>query len=375
MPLLSFFKPKTEQKASRTAPLTALSFSNRASWSSKDMRTLTKTGFAGNPLVYRAIRMLAESAATLTLTLRENGQEHLTHPLLTLLDKPNARQTKASFFETLYGHLLVSGNAYIEHVSVGDAPLELYCLRPDLVKMTPSNKGWADSYEYTVGLNKVVFKQEGNLPPILHLTLPHPLDDHHGFSPLEAASSALDIHNAASNWTKALLDNAARPSGALIHKGDNGLTEAQFTRLKSELEDNFGGSSNAGRPMVLEGGLDWKAMSLSPKDMDFIEAKHESAREIALAFGIPGDNAYANYAEANRAFYRLTILPMVTRTLASLTGWLAPAYNSHLDLAPDLDAIEALGAERESLWRRVNEASFLNNDEKRVAVGYGGGKK
>jgi HK97 family phage portal protein len=75
------------------------------------------------------------------------------------------------------------------------------------------------------------------------------------------------------------------------------LSEAQFGRLKSELEVTYSGSRNAGRPLLLEFGLDWKAMSLSPKDMDFLQAKHAAAREIALAFGvppmllgIPGDN-------------------------------------------------------------------------------------
>ena len=100
----------------------------------------------------------------------------------------------------------------------------------------------------------------------------------------------------------------------------------------------------AGRPLLLEGGLDWKAMGLSPKDMDFVEARNGAARDIALAFGvppmllgIPGDNTFANYQEANRAFYRLTVLPMLTRTAASLSAWLGGAYSEGLRLEPDLD--------------------------------------
>ena len=83
---------------------------------------------------------------------------------------------------------------------------------------------------------------------------------------------------------------------------------------------------------MLEGGLDWKPMGLTPKDMDFLEAKNAAAREIALAFGvppmllgIPGDNTYSNYQEANRAFYRLTVLPLLSRTLASLGALACPA--------------------------------------------------
>lgn len=112
--------------------------------------------------------------------------------------------------------------------------------------------------------------------------------------------------------------------------------------------------------------------------MDFIEAKAAAAREIALAFGVPplllglpGDNTHANYAEANRAFFRQTIIPLMRRTLDEIVHWLEPAFGEGLSLEPDLDAIEALAAERESLWRRVIAAPFLSEDEKREAVGYG----
>jgi HK97 family phage portal protein len=165
----------------------------------------------------------------------------------------------------------------------------------------------------------------------LHLTLFHPLDDLRGFAPLEAALMALDIHNAAGAWNKALLDNAARPSGALVYAPAEGgnMAPEQREQLKRDLDTEYAGAANAGRPMLLEGGLDWKAMGLTPKDMDFIEAKNAASRDIALAFGvppmllgIPGDNTYANYAEANRAFYRLTVLPLVARTADAFARWL-----------------------------------------------------
>ena len=119
-------------------------------------------------------------------------------------------------------------------------------------------------------------------------------------------------------------------------------------------------------------------MSLSPKDMDFIEAKHTAAREIALALGvppmllgIPGDNTYSNYQEATRSLWRQTVLPLATRTAKALSTWLSPAYGAPLELRPDLDAIEALSPEREALWSRIDKATFLTPNEKRTAVGYG----
>ena len=200
------------------------------------------------------------------------------------------------------------------------------------------------------------------------------------FPPLEAASMALDTHNAAGRWNKALLDNSARPSGALVYAPKEGgnLTEEQYGRLKEELEEGYSGVSRAGRPMLLEGGLDWKAMGLTPKDMDFIEAKNAASRDIALAFGvppmllgIPGDNTYSNYQEANRAFYRGTVLPMAARSAGALSAWLAPLFGERLRLWYDADQVDGLAAEREALWARIGAAEFLSEDEKREAVGYG----
>ena len=128
--------------------------------------------------------------------------------------------------------------------------------------------------------------------------------------------------------------------------------------------------------MLLEGGLDWKAMGLSPREMDFVEAKNGAARDIALAFGvppmligIPGDATYANYQEANRAFWRLTVLPLVARTAASFAAWFSEDGEA-LRLAPDLDQVNGLVAERSELWARVGAATFLSDEEKRRAVGY-----
>jgi phage portal protein BeeE len=84
------------------------------------------------------------------------------------------------------------------------------------MRVVPGEDGWPLAYEYAVGTRRVRFDQTGEgATPILHLTLFHPLDDHYGLSPMDAAAQALDIHNAAGSWNKALLDNAARPSGAL----------------------------------------------------------------------------------------------------------------------------------------------------------------
>ncbi|MBN9059329.1 phage portal protein [Kaistia sp. MMO-174] len=367
-------------KASRAGPLIALQGQGRPAWTPRDLASLAREGFMKNAIVYRAVSMIAEAAASVPWLAYEGEAERPDHPLLGLLSRPNPRQSGTAWLETLYGNWLVAGNAYAELVQLGGEPAELHALRPDRVKVVPGPDGWPEAYEYSVAGRAVRFPVEHGQSPILHLRLYHPLDDHYGFAPLEAAATALDLHNAAGAWNKALLDNAARPSGALVYRGEGGanLSQDQFERLKRELEANYTGAVNAGRPLLLEGGLDWTSMALTPHDMDFIEAKNGAAREIALAFGvppmllgIPGDNTFANYAEANRVFWRQTVLPLVGRTADALTAWLAPHFPGAIRLGFDTDAISALSDERNALWSRVGAADFLSRDEKRQAVGYG----
>lgn len=153
------------------------------------------------------------------------------------------------------------------------------------------------------------------------------------------------------------------------------LSPDQYERVKREMEVAFSGAANAGRPMLLEGGLDWKAMSLTPAEMDFVGLKAAAAREISLAFGVPpmlmglpGDSAYANYREANKALWRQTILPLVGKICAGLSQGLAGWWPG-LMLSADLDAVPALSDERAALWERVAGADFLSADEKKAMLG------
>ena len=379
----SFLRP-AEQKSSRASRLIAIKSGGRARWTPRDYAALAREGYARNAIVHRAVRLIAESIGGPSFALYEGAAEHTAHPLLDLIARPNPRQDGASFLESVASHLLLAGNSYIEAVSIagetGAQVRELYALRPDRMKVVPGPDGWPQAFEYTVSGQSVRFDQSASQPPILHLTLFNPLDDYYGLSPLEAAAVAVDTHNAAASWNKALLDNAARPSGALVYAGAEGsvMADAQFERLKKELSEQYQGTANAGRVLVLEGGLDWKPMSFTPKDMDFMEAKHAAAREIALAFGvppmllaIPGDNTYSNYQEANRVFWRATVLPLASRIGNALTQWLAPSFGAGLGLAVDTDRIEALSLDRAALWERVTKAPFLTINEKRAATGYG----
>lgn len=377
--------PKTpeppEKKASAAGPVISWGTHGQVVWSPRDIASLTRNGFAGNPVGFRSVKMIAEAAAALPLVVQDLNQRYDVHPIAALIAAPNQAQGRAELFEALYGQILLSGNGYLEAVG-GDAdtlPFELHVLRSDRMSVVPGRDGWPMAYDYKVGGKAHRFDMTGDVPPICHFKCFHPQDDHYGFSPMEAAATAVDVHNSASRWSKGLLDNAARPSGAIVYRSPDGqgsMSNDQYERLIDEMAANYQGARNAGRPMLLEGGLDWKPMGFSPSDMEFQKTKESAARDIALAFGvppmllgIPGDATYANYQEANRAFYRLTVLPLATRVACSVGAWLSRYTGETLEVKPDLDQVPALAIEREAQWRRVSEADFLTRNEKRALLG------
>lgn len=373
-------------KTSGAGPVVAWSQVGRPSWTPRRYDTLAEEGFRKNVVAYHCVTLVARAAAAIPwLLYEEGGQEITAHPLLDLLRNPNPLQDGFAFLETVYAHLQLSGNAYIEAVPAqdGQRPRELYALRPDRMKIIPGPMGLPQGYEYDVGDRATRWNVDPVTGdgPILHLRLFHPLNDWYGLAPLEAALLAVDQHNAAGAWNQALLNRGARPSGALVFAPKDGpasLSDDQMQRLREEMEQLYQGRSNAGRPLILEGGLDWREMGLSPKDMDWLAGRDVAARDIALAFGvpaqligIPGAQTYANMAEARLALYEETVLPLVGRAQAALERWLAPRFGNGLALDVDRDDISALTARRDALWDKLQNVDFLTPNEKRAAVGYG----
>jgi len=331
-----------------------------------------RRAYLENPVAQRAVRLVAEGIGGAPLRPADNT-------LLALIGETSAGQ---SLLETLAAHLLLHGNAYVQIIKDGaGVPVELFPLRPERVQVIAGEDGWPARYRYVLADRTldIALEDGDGWPNLVHLKGFHPTDDHYGAGCLAAAAPAVAVHNAASAWNRALLANAARPSGALVYDGEDGgaLSAEQFDRLKAELQNAFQGHANAGRPMLLEGGLDWKAMSLSPADMDFATLKAAAARDIALAFGVPpmllglpGDNTYANYREANRALWRLTLLPLAGKILGGLQAGLSDWFAEGASV--DLDRVPALAEDRERLWAQVSNADFLSNAEKRALLGLAG---
>src|SRR5262245_33287157 len=163
-----------EDKASKTAKLIAWTSGGHAVWTPRDLASLAREGFMQNAIVYRAVRMIAEAAASVPLFLFQGESEIDTHPLLSLVRKPNAAQCGPDLFEAWYGHLIVAGNAYLEAVAVNGEVRELHALRPDRMRLVPGPDGWPEAYDYSVAGQTVRFRQDGGgVKPILHMALFH----------------------------------------------------------------------------------------------------------------------------------------------------------------------------------------------------------
>ena len=370
-------------KSSSVASYIAYNTLGKAVWTPKNYNLLADEGYQKNVIVYRCVSLIARGVGSVPWLLYDHDHEVDRHPILDLLNCPSPRQAGSSFMESVVGHLLLAGNAYVEAVTdqIGK-PKELYSLRPGRMKVIPGLSGMPSAFEYQVDGRKRVLESDPitGQSSILHMKNFHPLNDWYGMSPVEAASRSIDQHNVVAEHNLALLQNGGRPSGALMFKPANSqpMTEKQRDMLRDDIKRIYEGNNNAGKIMVLEGDFDWKEMGLSPKDLDFIEGKNISAREISQAFGVPpmlvgvsGDATFANFKEARYHLWEDTIIPLMEFLIAEFNLWLCPMFGDNLRLSYDVDAIPALAQRREALWSKIQTSDFLTINEKRQAVGYG----
>lgn len=371
---MSFFDfAKREQKASAVSQALVLN-PGQAAWSKRDYANFADEAYTKNVVAHRAISAIANAVASVHWTVWRNEKELGDHPLMELIANPNPMQSKVQYMQAKVGFLLLAGNGYEERIELRGEVRELYQLRPDRVKIVQGSP-FPTAYEYRVGGKVIRFDVDpvkGD-SDVRHLRFFHPIDDWYGLSPVEAGAYAIDQHNESMTWMQSLLQNSARPSGALTVDGT--LQDDTYNRLKNQIEEQYTGGRNAGRPMLLEGGVSWESMGLSPQNMDLLENKFSAARDVALAFGVPpqllgikGDNTYSNYAEARLAFWEDTVIPILELIAADWNAWLAGPQN--VTLKPDLDQIPAIAEKRQKLWAMADKSTDLTINERRELKGY-----
>ena len=367
-----FRRPRAEAKSTYEALMFGAS---DAAWTRADYSSLASSGYAGNVYVYRSIEVLGRAVGGIDwYASRPDGEPAPGNPLEVLWSRPNPEMASSQFLHACVAYLMLSGNAYVLRVGPDNRPpLELYLLRPDLVRRVNGSGDVPVRYEYLTGQRSVVYGAD----QVLHLKTFNPVDPTVGVSPLAAARYSLDANNSAKRWNVGLLQNATRPSGVLSLEGN--LTPDQREHLQEQLERRLQGR-NAARPLVLEGGMSWQQIGLDAGEVSWLEGMRMSAREIALAFGVPpvllgdADQAtYSNYQTARRSLYTETVLPMMDWLSGEFNRFLAPAFGGVV-LAYDTDNVEALSEDVTPLWDRTIkavQAGILTTNEAREALGYG----
>ncbi len=350
---------------------------------------LAKEGYLKNAIVYRCVNEISKGASAVPLLLKNGDKIVEQHPIINLLNRPNPLQSYSEFFNSLFGYVLLSGNAYI--LKLGSelvATKELHQLRPDRIVIKSSGNAIPDRYEYMLNgrvQNTYQVDQLNGFSEVKHVKLWNPLDDYYGLSPMSAAAVEVDQFNMSSKHNVNLLNNGARPSGAVIFKPQDdagfavNLTESQRQQLLTDLNNRFSGAGNAGRPMLREGDFDWKEMGLTPKDRDFHRLKNMAATDIALCFGVPSQlvgvpdaQTYANVSEARLALYEETIIPHLRKIESDLNEWLVPLYDDRLSLKFDIDSIPALAERKRKTYENVTSAvreGIMTRNEARESIG------
>lgn len=354
----------------------------------RDYKALADEGYVRNAIGYRCAKMISEAAGAVPMMLMRKKAKVEEHELLKLLANPAPNIGGRQLMVAFYAYDLLAGNSYLEGVAPfpNRPPKELWALRPDRMKVVPGASALPLAYTYEANGQTTRWEvdQVTGRSPILHYKEFHPLNDWYGLSSVEPAAYGIDQHNALSKHNTALVQNGARPSGALIFKPVvvNGNAQAApqdiIDKARDRLEERHGGAANAGRPMVFGGDIDWKEMGLSPKDGDFGGMSLDAQRAICAGFGVPhelvvpGSSTFNNRAMARLELYEDTVLPLTEKAIGALNAWLTVHYGDDLRLVPDLDAVSALEPRRETKRKGAIEswkAGLITRDEARSKLG------
>jgi HK97 family phage portal protein len=384
MRMFNWLKRKSVSSSSVLAEFISL---GKAKWFNPDYQGSAVEGYCKNIVAYYCIKRISESVADIPYMLSVNGKEVEKHPILSLLKKPNPMQTYKTFMRVAVMHRLISGNTYI-HANVASTKkiMEMTLMRPDRVRIDVTSSGMPRMYVYTVGGNVYEYPIDPIewTSEVLQIKEPNPLCDLYGLSPISAASMSIAQHNESSEWNKKLLENSARPPGVLVMKDRTdsapSLSPEQLKKIRDDINDKFAGYKNAGKIPVLNFEMEWRSMGLSPTDMDWINGKNTTARDICLAFGVPPQllgqpegSTFNNVAEAKLAFYEETIIPLTQNMYSEMAQFITAHTGQEVEIEPDLDKVSALSLRRETARTSARadvEAGVITINEARAESGY-----
>ncbi|MGX7092545.1 phage portal protein [Hutsoniella sourekii] len=326
--------------------------------------------------VYACVRILAESVASLPLHLyssNEDGNKEKAkeHPLYFILhDEPNPEMTSFIFRETLMTHLLLWGNAYAQVIRNGKGEVvSIYPLMPNKMKVKRDNLTKEIIYEYYHEDGKVELSDFD----VLHIP-GLGFDGLIGYSPIAMAKNAIGMALATEEYGAKFFANGAQPGGVLEHPGIIKDPE----RVRDSWSQSFGGSSNSNKIAVLEEGMKYTPISISPEQAQFLETRKFQITEIARIFRVPphmvGDlekSSFSNIEQQSLEFVKYTLDPWVLRWEQAMNRALIskkdkPSYfiSFNVDglLRGDYESrMNGYATARQNGWMSANDIRTLEN--------------
>jgi HK97 family phage portal protein len=354
--------------------------------------SLAYNGYQNQAIAKHCVDRVANNFAAVPLKLQsevdgewQDVPDSDNHPVMELLNKPNVMCDGNDLKIAWASAYLIAGDTFLLGTSLNTAapPLELWNCRPDRMFVQPSMTGIPLYYELRAAGQSARFSvsQTTGFSQVMHTKRYNPLDDWRGCSPLRSAANQIDQHTWAAEWNKNALQNGGVPSGVFsAGKDDSGnpimMSDDQRQKLEDDISSKMMGTENARKILIADGGLEFTPMSFSADDLAWLEGSRDAARVIALSIGvpgqllgIPGDNTYSNFEQAQLAFYEQTILPLARLWIGQLQRWLLPLYGDKLRFIVDEDQISALAPRRAETWTKLVGCSWMTTNEKRIAVG------
>ena len=333
--------------------------------------------------VYSCVRILSEAVAGLPLHLyqytdKSSREKVVENPLYFLLhDEPNTEMTSFVFRETLMTHLLLWGNAYSQIIRNGKGEvMGLYPLMPDRMTVNRDEKGRL-YYEYMVSSDDAKTLKDGTvrLSPYDVLHIPGlGFDGLVGYSPIAMAKNAIGLAIAAEEYGSKFYANGATPSGILEYPG----TVKEPDKVRESWNAGFGGSSNAHKIAVLEEGMKYTPISISPNEAQFLETRKFQINEIARIFRVPphmvGDlekSSFSNIEQQSLEFVKYTLEPWLVRWEQAMQRSLIPQddkskyfikFNVDGLLRGDYQSrMQGYATARQNGWMSANDIRELEN--------------
>ena len=333
--------------------------------------------------VYSCVRILSEAVAGLPLHLYrytdgESKEKAIDHPLYFVLhDEPNPEMTSFVFRETLMTHLLLWGNAYAQIIRNGKGEVvALYPLMPNRMTVDRDDKGHL-YYEYQTSTDEAKTTKGGTvrLKPSDVLHVPGlGFDGLVGYSPIAMAKNAIGLAIAAEEYGSKFYANGAAPSGVLEHPG----TLKDPSKVRDSWTQTFGGSGNAHKIAVLEEGMKYSPISISPNEAQFLETRKFQINEIARIFRVPphmvGDlekSSFSNIEQQSLDFVMYTLNPWIVRwEQAMQQSLLLPSEKGRLSFRFNVDGLlrgdyqsrmNGYAVARQNGWMSANDIRELEN--------------